>query len=78
MRENIRLLEDRVAKTAKRLKQLSNEKAALNREATTLRNRLAATKNGKSPEGISEKQFASERSDMASRLREARDLLRED
>jgi regulator of replication initiation timing len=77
MRENIRLLEDRVAEAAKRMKRLSDEKAKLNLEATTLRKQLAAAKTGKTTEQVSDEQFASERSFMASKLREARELLRD-
>ena len=74
--KNIKLLEDRVAKAAKRLKVLSDEKVALNLEAESLRQDLAAAQNGKSA-GTSEKRYASERLRLASKLREARDLLRE-
>ena len=78
MRETIRLLEDRVAEAAKRLKRLSDEKASTNREVAELRKQLASVENGTAADDGSEALAASERLRLTSRLREALDLLRED
>ncbi len=73
MQDNIRLLEDRVAQAAERLTRLSDERAELRGEIETLRKRLDDSNQAGSPDQIG----LAERSELAERLREAMDLLRD-
>ena len=78
MRENIRLLEDRVAEAARRLKRLSDEKATANREVSELRKQLASLDSGTAADDAGGDLAVAERLQLTSRLREALDLLREE
>jgi hypothetical protein len=78
MRKNLSLLENRISKTVSRVKQLGEDRAALQAEVRTLRDKLEAKDNQSATETDSVAENPAVRAELISTLRQAVLELRAD